>query len=134
MSEGYGVDMWLTNKMVSGRLVRGTLVVAQALYRRLITPRGTLAYDLTYGLDVSGYIGATDPDRVRRTLPGMIRNELLQDDRVSSVDVTVTSFTASNGLASLTVDIAATLSASGESFVLTVEASALTTSLVGVST
>ena len=67
--------------------VTGAELVAQACYRRLITPRGMLATDPNYGLDVAGYAGALG-DSASVALPAMVENELLKDDRVLSVNVT----------------------------------------------
>ncbi len=131
---GYGVDVWCTDQVVSGRLVRGPRVVAQALYRRLITPRGMLRggdEESAYGFDLSGYIGATNFPEMLGPLPGLIRNELLKDDRVADVAVGVVSSKDAAGLVYITLTINVVLVNEGETFALTVGASETTVELLG---
>jgi len=66
-----------------------TLAMAQAIVRRLDTPRGSLPDDQDYGIDVRSKLnkGMTDADV--RALAGQIRSEILKDDRVDLVSVTV---------------------------------------------
>lgn len=127
----YGRDTWAVNGVRSGRLVTGTLLVAQALYRRLITPRGSLLYDLSYGLDLSEFVGEVGPELAAAALPGMIRNELTKDDRVSDVDATITVSTE-GAETTLVIEIAAVLADSGEEFSLTVAVSGVTTQLLNI--
>lgn len=128
----YGRDTYAVNGVRTGRLVTGTLLVAQALYRRLITPRGTLLYDTSYGLDLSELVGEVGPELAAAALPGMIRNELMKDDRVSDVGATITVVTE-GAETELVIEIAAVLAESGETFSLTVGVSDVTTQLLGVS-
>lgn len=92
MAVGFGKDTSCTDSLETGRLVSGKELVCQALYRRLITPRGTLGSftdeHLTYGLDVASFIGMVGYEAAVRSLPAQIQNELLKDDRVASVTCT----------------------------------------------
>jgi hypothetical protein len=77
-------------------MARGRTALAQALYRRLITPRGTLRggrEEAAYGLDVAGYVGAVGVATALAALPALVRAELCKDDRVRDVVVTATSTT-----------------------------------------
>lgn len=90
MSTGYGVEAWCADSLVTGRLVSGWLLVGQALYRRLTTPRGALQggdEEAAYGFDVAGYVGAVGTAVSINALPGLVRGEILKDDRV--LDCTV---------------------------------------------
>ena len=66
-----------------------TLVLAQAIVRRLDTPRGSLPDDKDYGIDVRSYVnrGVTAADI--QQLAGQISNEVRKDDRVDTLTVTV---------------------------------------------
>ena len=66
-----------------------TFALAQAIVRRLDTPRGTLPDDKDYGISVRQYVnkGTTAAEIV--SLAGQIRNEVLKDDRVETLTVTV---------------------------------------------
>lgn len=130
MAQGYGVEVSLTNQLVTGRLVRGKAVVVEAFYRRLTTARGTLFYDLTYGFDVSGFVGAVGVERAQAVIGGMVENELSKDDRAFGVKCTVTLGTDDNGDPLLLLDIDATLVDSEEDFSLTIGVTSLTAELL----
>jgi phage baseplate assembly protein W len=65
------------------------VVLAQAIHRRLQTPRGKLIDDPTYGWDLRGELnkGITlaQVDGISRR----VRSEVLKDDRIKSAQVTV---------------------------------------------
>lgn len=130
MAQGYGVEVSLTTQLVTGRLVRGVAVVIEAFFRRLTTPRGTLFYDLTYGFDVAGFVGAVGIDNAQTVVGGMVENELSKDDRAFGVKCTVTEGTDENGDPVLLLDIDATLADSEEDFSLTVGVTGLTAELL----
>ncbi len=136
MAAGYGSTMWCTDVIRSGRRATHRQVVAHALYRRLITPRGTLRGSeaaSAYGFDVSGYVGATSPDFAAESLPAQVRAELLKDDRVS--DVAVQAFVStSNGLTSVVLNITAVLADESGDFAFTVAVTDVTTTLLGAVT
>lgn len=130
MAQSYGVEVSLTNKLVTGRLVSGRAVVVEALYRRLITPRGSLFYDLAYGLDVSGFVGAVGYERSTAVIGGMVANELSKDDRVIGVSCAATLTEQDDGSLILLLDIEATLAEEDEDFSFTVGVTDLTTELL----
>jgi hypothetical protein len=68
--------------------VTGTKALAQAMARRLITPRGSLFYDLEYGFDLRAYLnaGITQGDGFAFRLGAQIEAECLKDERVGTVD------------------------------------------------
>lgn len=73
-----------------GSMVSGPLCLAQALVRRLSTPRGMVIDAPNYGRDLREYLhrGLT-PDDVE-AIPGEVRGELLKDERIEEVDVLAT--------------------------------------------
>lgn len=75
------------------RMVTGRTALAQALLRRLATPRGGLLGEPTYGLDVRAWINADLDARELRRLESMAAEELRADERVDDVSLAVT-FTA----------------------------------------
>jgi hypothetical protein len=130
----YGVEIWCAGQLVSSRLARGSAVVVQALYNRLITPRGTLRggdEESAYGFDVAGYVGEVGTDIALAALPGIVRGELMKDDRVSDVLVTATTSTASDGTIAIVLEITGVLADSEEEFALTVAATDVSVTLLG---
>lgn len=69
--------------------VSGWRGLAQALGRRLVTPRGSLLEDAAYGFDLRSrlYSALTPTDLA--TLAGFVARELEGDERVESASVTV---------------------------------------------
>ncbi len=135
MAQGYGVEMSLTDKMVTGRLISGRAVVVEALYRRLITPRGTLGSsvfpeDLAYGFDVSGFVGAVGYERANQVIAGMVVNELSKDDRVIGVTCDVQLLPQDDGSLLLLLDIGGTLADESESFAFTLGVTEVSTELL----
>lgn len=131
---GYGVDVWCVDRLVTGRLVRGPMVVLQALYRRLITPRGMLRggdEEAAYGLDLSSYVGAVGYETSVKALPGLVRGELLKDDRVADVAVAATVSTDTAGEISIYLDVSVALHDEDESFPLQVRVTDTSVALVG---
>lgn len=131
----YGVEMWCADKLVSGRYSRGVLTVALALYRRLITPRGTLRGgddEAAYGLDITALVGAVGYETAIGTLPGRIQGELEKDERVASVSVSVTPEYDAGGVVSLTIEIDVRLKAEDQEFQLSVSVNDLNTDLIRI--
>ena len=67
-----------------------TLVLAQAIVRRLDCPRGALPDDPNYGIDIRSYLNRGMTDEEIRAMGGQIRNELVKDDRIDVITVKVT--------------------------------------------
>lgn len=129
---GYGQDTWCTNSLKPGRLVRGALLVGQAAYRRLITPRGRLRggeAESNYGLGLSEMIGHVGGPRLAASLPAIVRAELLKDDRIADV-TTQAVWDASTS--TLNVVIVGMLHDSADNFELTLSVSEVTTTLLGL--
>lgn len=89
---GFGSDIAGSSDMDANARERSggdTLVLAEALARRLDCPRGALPGDDGYGIDVRSYLNRGSTNEDIRTLAGQIRNELKKDDRVASLTVRV---------------------------------------------
>lgn len=135
MSVGFGADIWCYDQVLTGRLASGTELVAQAVYRRLTTARGTLRDGddgQVYGTDVSDFVGMVGPDNAVDALPDVVVAEVLKDDRVERADVTATIARDAIGLATVTIEIDATLRDSGDTFTLTLAVGEVTTALLGL--
>lgn len=123
--------------MHTGRLARGSAIVIQALYRRYITPRGTLRgisdddEDLAYGFDVCAYVGAVGTDTAIMALPGIMAAEGLKDDRVASLAFTVIASTDANGDTTLLIEGSGVLVAEDEAFAFTLSVDDVTVTLLG---
>lgn len=88
-----GVDLYCISDLdPAGRTVTGPEALAQALARRLSTPRGALAAigdDPDYGTDLRDYVGADTGAGAEAEIEAAVRAECLKDERVRDVDVTV---------------------------------------------
>jgi hypothetical protein len=103
----FGRDTSCMASLRTGKLVTGLQLVAEAAYRRLTTPAGTLrggADEENYGLDLSGGIGDSEPRQFAAALPARIRAELLKDERIIEVTV-VTSVEVNGPATSVLVDV-----------------------------
>ncbi len=91
---GYGTDISCTldlDERMGEVDPASSLAIAEALVRRLDTPRGALVDDPDYGLDLKSYCnrGVTRSDLL--SLAERVRLEVTQDDRVATATVTVSS-------------------------------------------
>jgi phage baseplate assembly protein W len=131
---GYGVDVYCWDRLRTGRLVSGVELVAQAIYRRLTTPRGTLRDGedgQTYGLDLQDFIGQVGTANAVAAIPALVRAEVLKDDRITNVAVSATTTTDRAGLVAVTIQISAELVNPGDRFELTLSVSAVSVSVLG---
>lgn len=69
--------------------VAGRTCLAQALARRLITPRGSLIYDPDYGLDLTDEVGDDVTEADVMQLGPQIVTEFRKDERVQDASVTL---------------------------------------------
>lgn len=89
----FGTDLSGASDLdITMREVEGREGLAQAIARRLQTPRGGgLFYDFDYGYDVRQFVsGSTLPEG---TIEAQIENEILKEERVADVQVDVRFFT-----------------------------------------
>lgn len=128
----YGREVSCTTSLLTGRYVSGVTVVAQAIYRRLTTPRGLLLggeSEACYGLDLMSLVGSVSDSRSASSLPGRIENECRKDERIETVKATVVR-TVDGPSTTYTITIQAT-TALGP-FTLQMLVSAVTVELLGV--
>jgi hypothetical protein len=99
VSDVYGVDIDCLNGVgfVLG-LASGLKNLANALARRLITPRGGLFYDPDYGFDIRAYLNIALTRSKQGELVSGIEDECRKDARVQNVlaQVTAVGFPATN--------------------------------------
>lgn len=122
----YGYDLQCTSDLTQDAAeVGGVAVVANALYRRAITPRGSLIYDQNYGYDLGGWINA-DVNVASDIAPigAGLDAEFLKDPRVYASTTVVTWQTGGNNLGQLTTTTQVTLAA-GPTFQLVLGVSAV---------
>ncbi len=135
MATGFGRDTWCTDSLSPGRYVTGKLLLAQAIYRRLTTPRGTLRGSdeaAAYGFDVSAYVGVVGEDAAN-VLPAQVVSEILKDDRVLNATCRATASTGTNGLVTVLLEIDVEPADETEDFTLTFSVTEALTKLVSVS-
>lgn len=113
-ASGYGSDLSCLDDLdedMTDLAPDDPLAIAQAAYRRITTPRGTLEDDPDYGIDVVEDLSKASSEEERRSLAGRIRSEISKDERVASVVVTVTDLGAEK-----TIEIVGTPEGSDEQF------------------
>lgn len=66
------------------------IAIVQAVIRRFTTPRGALADDQNYGLDIRGHVNRAATPRDLRALSGALQGEAQKDDRVLEALVQLT--------------------------------------------
>jgi len=89
----FGRDIWCDSSLRTGRMASGVTLVAQNALHRLTTPRGTLRGgedEANYGIDLEAEIGKVASDSEVERLKGLVRAELLKDERIDSVEVSIT--------------------------------------------
>lgn len=109
---GFGSDLSCTDDLTEDAAELpgdSPLAIAQSNYRRLRTPRGTVRDDPDYGIDLCMFLHEPMTPSRQIEVGGIIRSELLKDDRNESVDVTLTP----RGLRDLDISIRGTLAAGG---------------------
>ncbi len=135
MSAGFGVEMYCLDRVRTGKYVSGRAALAQACYRRLTTPRGTLRggdEEQAYGIDLPGFVGRTATSIATAALPGVVRAELLKDDRILDVAVEVATDAPTNGLVTYTIVIVVSAVDEAEDFALTIAVTSTSAELLGV--
>lgn len=92
MTTSFGRDIACTTTLRTGRYATGFRVVAEAIYRRLTTPRGLLRggeEEQNYGLDLMSLVGSVNTRGDAASLEGRIKTELSKDERIESVTASV---------------------------------------------
>lgn len=104
---GYGTDLSCVTDLAEDLAevdATSNTAIAQALIRRLITPRGSLPDDPDYGFDLRGLLNRGVTLAELRAVTGQARSELRKDDRVSDAKVSA-AFTLANSTLSVTVEV-----------------------------
>jgi phage baseplate assembly protein W len=121
----YGSDLSCTNDFTSDmRVVSGRTLLAQAAYRRLITPRGSLPDDQNYGFDVTALIDDDLQPGDLALIQTGIQNELIKDERIVKASATC----VLSSVGQLTISI--TLSDANGPFVLVLAATAVSVTIL----
>jgi phage baseplate assembly protein W len=110
-----------------GSLATGRTAVAQALARRLTTPRGSLFYDTNYGTDLRLYLSESFTQEAQSRVKAAVEAECSKDDRVSSCTANVT-FNA----VARTLKLSITIDLGDGPFAMTVAVTSLTLALLSV--
>lgn len=125
----FGTDLSATDDVTDDMAeVSGITVVAQAIYRRLSTPRQSLWRDPNYGLDLRLFLSVAQTPAQIASIPGQVKSEILKDERIESVVVAVQSIS----LFELVIDVSVTTAAGP--FSLTLSATQAAVVLTNVKT
>lgn len=87
----YGTDLdWASDLAKNAGTVSGTKLLGQAVFRRLITPRGS-AFDCPDdGLDIQEFLSLPMTQAQLAAVPGVIRQEILKDERITGAEIALT--------------------------------------------
>ena len=135
----YGQDTWMRNGVLTtGRMATGVDLLAQAIYCRLTTPRGTLDdgdEGIVYGLDLCEFIGRQTTADAAASIPAAVEAELSKDDRFATVAARASVTRGTDGLdaIALAVDVVPYDEQAAAPFTLTLAVSAVTVAVLGVS-
>ncbi len=104
-AQPFGRDTSATDSIQAGRTVTGARLVAQAIYRRLITARGQLLDDPDYGLSLTHLLGVELTRGAELALASRLRNEIEKDARVESTNVQITKTVGTRGDYEFAIDV-----------------------------
>ena len=94
---GYGRDIYCYDDMrETAQEVEGLNVVAQNVYRRLITDRGSLMGCPDYGLDIRSFLNKGLDPTTLLAIPALVELEIKKELRVQTANVTTLSHTSSS--------------------------------------
>lgn len=134
MAEGYGKTVWCSNGLQTGRYVSGQTALALSLFRRFSTAPGTLQggeEESNFGFDLSEYVGEVGVEVAVLALPAIVKAQAERDDRVLVASARVFLSTAPDGVSVVVIELEITPADEGDTFPLTLQASAVTTSILG---
>ena len=105
MATDYGTCISVTTDLpLRWKMVTGARVVAEAVFRRWSTDRGSLPYDLDYGTHAVGMIGATMTQGEIASWESRLVSEALKDERVQDC-VAIVVYDQPNASAEITAKI-----------------------------
>lgn len=133
LSPPFGQDVSCDDYVHYGRMATGIRLLGEAIYRRLITTRGSLEDDPFYGFSLIDWIQATvDPSLGDvLALQSQMTGEILKDERIDDCDVQVSTQGSGPGL-ELDIRITATTS-DDTTFTTVLSVANLTVALLDVS-
>lgn len=99
MAVDYGSDLdWGEDLEPNGFLVTGMLLLGQAAFHAIFTPRGSCLDSPERGIDVRDFLHQGMSDAERAEVPGQIRGEILEDPRFADVEAVITETPTVDGL------------------------------------
>lgn len=136
MAEGYGRTVYCYGPggLQPGRALTGRAALAASIWRRLTTRRGTLqggAEELAFGYDIRQIFGAPGDRTSVARLATIVESEVAKDERVAAVAAEVLSTRDSAGSIAATLRVTIVPADEGDSFALTLDATALDVQLLG---
>lgn len=106
MAVDFGFDLSCTSDLdPKCTTTSGRRLVAEAIYRRLITPRGRLIKDPNYGTDITVFINDDVSPVDIATLRAAIKAECRKDERIDDVDVDITAPLGGTGKYKITISL-----------------------------
>jgi hypothetical protein len=96
----WGTDLdWSDDLEPNALLCSGTKLLGQAAFHAITTPRGACLDSPDRGIDIRDFLHHGMTPEERAEVPGLIRQELVDDERINEVEVSFTeSFDGSGGI------------------------------------
>lgn len=99
MAVDYGTDWsWGEDADPTGALASGYLLLGQAAFHRITTPRGSNLDAPDAGIDIAAFLHQGMTTAERAEVPNLIRQEILDDPRFSGVETTMTEVWTKDGV------------------------------------
>jgi phage baseplate assembly protein W len=130
MSTDFGSDIsctWGVDPRCA--VVTGRRLLAEAVFRRLITPRGRLIDDPEYGTDITAYLNDDVSPRTLAMLKSAIVAECAKEERIEGASVIITP-PAMTAIGAYIIEIS--LESAEGPFTLTISATNVTVALLNV--
>ena len=113
MAVDYGSDWsWGVDADPTGALCSGYVLLGQAAYHRITTPRGSNLDAPDAGIDITEFLHKGMTETERAEVPNLIRQEILDDPRFSGVETTMAEQWTTEGI-TWTISIRVTPTDSG---------------------
>lgn len=106
MSADFGLDLSCTYDLDQRCItVTGRRLLAEAIFRRLITPRGRLIGDPNYGTDITQYLNDDVSPSDIAEMRAAIRAECKKDERIDDCTVTITAPAGKTGTYTIVISL-----------------------------
>lgn len=95
----YGADLdWGSDLEPNALLIDGPKLLGQAAFHAIFTPRGACLDSPNRGIDIREFLHKGMTETERAEVPSLIRQELVEDERIQDVDVIMIETLSKDGI------------------------------------